>query len=74
MTFCHLSGEIISEYENAVSAMASSGLRVLGVARAKLIPGELPSIQHDFDFNFIGLIGLSDPIRPKCTGCRKGML
>jgi Ca2+-transporting ATPase len=33
------------------------------VARAILNPGELPSIQHDFDFIFIGLIGLSDPIR-----------
>ncbi|MCK9311193.1 MAG: cation-translocating P-type ATPase, partial [Bacteroidales bacterium] len=25
----------------------------------------LPEIQHDFDFEFIGLIGLSDPIRPE---------
>ena len=43
--------------------MASEGLRVLGVARANLISGELPPIQHDFDFEFVGLIGLSDPIR-----------
>jgi P-type Ca2+ transporter type 2C len=61
---CHLNSETISKYEKAVSEMASSGLRVLGVARAILTPGELPSIQHDFDFIFIGLIGLSDPIRP----------
>jgi Ca2+-transporting ATPase len=60
---CHLDKENVSGYEKAVSEMASEGLRVLGVARAKLISGELPSIQHDFDFEFIGLIGLSDPIR-----------
>lgn len=60
---CHLDKENVSGYEKAVSEMASEGLRVLGVARAKLISEELPSIQHDFDFEFIGLIGLSDPIR-----------
>lgn len=60
---CHLNREMISLYEKSVAEMASEGLRVLGVARANLISGELPSIQHDFDFQFIGLIGLSDPIR-----------
>ncbi len=60
---CHLNGETISVYEKAVAEMASYGLRVLGVARASLISGELPSIQHDFDLEFVGLIGLSDPIR-----------
>ena len=43
--------------------MASDGLRVLGVARATIISEDLPPVQHDFDFEFVGLIGLSDPIR-----------
>jgi len=60
---CHLNSESISHYEKAVAEMASEGLRVLGVARASLISGELPLIQHDFDLEFVGLIGLSDPIR-----------
>ena len=60
---CHLNSETISGYEKAVAEMASEGLRVLGVARANLISGELPSVQHDFDLEFVGLIGLSDPIR-----------
>jgi Ca2+-transporting ATPase len=60
---CHLNSKTISGYEEAVAVMASEGLRVLGVAMAKLISGELPSFQHDFDFEFVGLIGLSDPIR-----------
>jgi Ca2+-transporting ATPase len=60
---CHLNSERESRYEKAVAKMASAGLRVLGVAKASLISGELPSIQHDFDLEFLGLIGLSDPIR-----------
>jgi Ca2+-transporting ATPase len=60
---CHLNNDTISVYDKAVAEMASAGLRVLGVARAKLIPGSLPSIQHDFNFEFVGLLGLSDPIR-----------
>jgi Ca2+-transporting ATPase len=60
---CHLNSETISGYEKAVAVMASEGLRVLGVARASLISRELPSLQHDFDLEFVGLIGLSDPIR-----------
>ena len=60
---CHLNSDIISGFEKAVETMASEGLRVLGVARADLITGELPTHQHDFEFGFVGLIGLSDPIR-----------
>jgi P-type Ca2+ transporter type 2C len=61
-----------------VSEMAKQGLRVLGVAKASLIgapppflpphpslnPDHLPEHQHDFPFQFLGLVGLSDPVRP----------
>ena len=47
----------------AVEDLASCGLRVLGVAKAKITDKVFPEIQHDFSFDFIGLIGLSDPIR-----------
>ncbi|MGA9098365.1 MAG: cation-translocating P-type ATPase [Methanotrichaceae archaeon] len=47
-----------------VQAMAIEGLRVLGVARAYFSESELPAIQHSFDFQFLGLVGLEDPIRP----------
>jgi len=60
---CHL--HETSDYEKAIQKMASKGLRVLGVAKAKINREVLPDIQHDFDFEFIGLIGLSDPIRPE---------
>jgi Ca2+-transporting ATPase len=50
---------------SAVAKMADDGLRVLGVAKAisKIVAG-LPENQHDFEFSFIGLVGLADPIRP----------
>jgi Ca2+-transporting ATPase len=60
---CHLSPDKISDYEKAIAEMASAGLRVLGVCRANLNHQMLPNVQHDFEFEFVGLIGLSDPIR-----------
>jgi P-type Ca2+ transporter type 2C len=60
---CHLSADEISKYSAAVAEMASAGLRVLGVAKSLIGNKNLPEIQHDFDFEFIGLIALSDPIR-----------
>jgi P-type Ca2+ transporter type 2C len=60
---CHLAPGQISGLERTATAMASQGLRVLGVAKAAFQRGELPTIQHDFAFQFLGLIGLADPIR-----------
>jgi Ca2+-transporting ATPase len=60
---CHLSKDLTDEMAKAVGEMASQGLRVLGVAKGSVPQGNLPEIQHDFDFEFVGLIGLSDPIR-----------
>jgi Ca2+-transporting ATPase len=60
---CHLDIKARKKYDKSVAEMASAGLRVIGVAKAIVDPGILPPIQHDFDFEFVGLIGLSDPIR-----------
>lgn len=60
---CHLPADKIKNYEIAIAEMASAGLRVLGVCRANLNHTKLPNIQHDFEFEFVGLIGLSDPVR-----------
>jgi Ca2+-transporting ATPase len=48
----------------AVQDMAQEGMRVLGVAVASLYSRDLPGVQHDFAFQFIGLIGMEDPVRP----------
>jgi len=60
---CHLSEARKNELAKAVAELASQGLRVLGVAKSKIGTEHLPPIQHDFNFEFIGLIALSDPIR-----------
>jgi Ca2+-transporting ATPase len=60
---CHLDKENKKRLLLAVEELAADGLRVLGVAKATIKTQDLPEIQHDFIFEFIGLIGLSDPIR-----------
>jgi len=47
-----------------VNEMAGQGLRVLGVARARHDPAGLPESQLGFAFDFVGLLGLEDPVRP----------
>jgi Ca2+-transporting ATPase len=75
---CHFTTQQQQILTEQVSKMASQGLRVLGVAKASLLeappaflpphpslnPDHLPDKQHDFPFQFIGLVGLSDPVRP----------
>ncbi len=49
--------------------MGSSGLRVLGVAKAAHRSQERwPDAQAEFAFEFLGLIGLADPLRPEVPG------
>ncbi len=60
---CHLDEKSRTRLSLAVEKLATDGLRVIGVAKAKINEKGLPEIQHDFTFDFIGLIGLSDPIR-----------
>ncbi len=60
---CHIDEQNKKRLSLAVEELASSGLRVLGVAKATINDNDFPDIQHNFTFDFIGLIGLSDPIR-----------
>jgi Ca2+-transporting ATPase len=60
---CHFSAQEIDVLLQQVRKMASKGLRVLGVAKADFAKQDLPLEQHEFKFEFLGLIGLSDPIR-----------
>lgn len=61
MDLCHLSDRQTKAITKDINRMAASGLRVLGVARS--LSQELPAIQHEFDFEFVGLLGFMDPIR-----------
>lgn len=61
---CHLDAAQGARILGQAHAMAGDGLRVLGVAWATFPTGELPDRQHDFNFAFLGLMALEDPVRP----------
>jgi Ca2+-transporting ATPase len=61
---CRLDDSGRKELATRVATMAGEGLRVLGVARAHFRAADLPDDQDGFDFEFLGLVGLADPIRP----------
>jgi Ca2+-transporting ATPase len=60
---CHLAEDERHRVLAEAAFMADRGLRVLGVAKAAHRGDAWPAIQHDFDFRFIGLVGLADPLR-----------
>ncbi len=60
---CHLDAARRARVADEVAVMAADGLRVLGVARASRKSEVLPEDQHDFAFEFLGLVGLEDPVR-----------
>ena len=72
---CHLDTPGRQAVRAQVEAMAQRGLRVLGVARGRWNGASAasegraapswPASQHDFDFEFLGLVGLADPPRPE---------
>jgi Ca2+-transporting ATPase len=61
---CHFSDAQERDLAQHISSLANEGLRVLAVAEAQFRPEKLPMEQHDFAFEFLGLIGLIDPVRP----------
>jgi Ca2+-transporting ATPase len=63
---CHLPADKLQQVATQAARLADRGLRVLGVAKARHRPGrDWPHIQHDFDFEWLGLVGLADPLRPE---------
>ena len=60
---CHFSQLQQNEMKVCIEEMASRGLRVLGVAKASFKKTDLPDVQHDFPFTFVGLLGFIDPVR-----------
>jgi Ca2+-transporting ATPase len=71
---CRLNPDARTNLTKSIDQMATAGLRVLGVARATFAGTALPETQQGFDFSFVGLAGLSDPLRasvPEAIGqCR----
>lgn len=65
---CHLDFKQTQQIGDQVASMAQDGLRVLGVARGVHRQQPLPGEQHDFTFEFLGLVGLADPVRLSVPG------
>ncbi len=62
---CHLDRCARDALTAQVEAATATGQRVLAVAGAEFSRfGALPAEQHDFDFRYLGLVGLHDPVRP----------
>ena len=62
---CHFDEDRSRALGASIARLADRGLRVLGVARSRFRAGELPPEQHDFHFEFLGLVGFEDPVRPR---------
>jgi Ca2+-transporting ATPase len=60
---CRLSVADRAALTRSIDAMASAGLRVLGVARAPCAGPPWPASPREIEFEFLGLVGLADPLR-----------
>ena len=64
-TLCRMDEQEKVNYLTIVQQLAENGHRVIAVANAESEKEALPETQDDFDFTFLGLVGLEDPIRPE---------
>lgn len=64
-TLCKMNEADVAKHTLAVNQMAEQGYRVLAVAKASSTTNTPPQTQQEFDFTFLGLLGLEDPIRPE---------
>lgn len=65
---CHFDKNRTRWLESKIDQLSNQGKRVIGVARARYSKANLPENQHDFQFQFVGLLGLEDPVRPNVKG------
>jgi P-type Ca2+ transporter type 2C len=60
---CGSTGDERARMDEEVLVLASSGLRVLAVARAEAAPDALPDDPAQLGLRYVGLVGLVDPLR-----------
>ncbi len=64
-SLCRFDEVRVAELVAQVEAATANGQRVLAVARAQYdLSSDLPDDQREFDFEYLGLTGLHDPVRP----------
>lgn len=62
---CNLDDKKVQAIIKDVDDATGRGFRILGVAKEKFDPqSELPDSPHGFEFKFLGLVYLHDPVRP----------
>ena len=64
LDLCHLPAHERQPWLATANRLAGQGLRVLGVARGQVTNTGFPGSAHELDFEWLGLIGLNDPLRP----------
>lgn len=67
---CHIKHNGVVKLEKKVKDLASQGLRVIAVAKGK-VAQDIPESRHDIEFEFLGLVGLADPIRQEVIPAMK---
>lgn len=65
LELCALNESQINNYHKKIQQLAEEGLRVLGIAQAKIEDSKIPESQRELTFEFLGLLGFEDPIRPE---------
>lgn len=65
LSLCKLSTSEQNHLLDQVKQMAHNGQRILGVAKSSWHDVHLPESQKDYDFEFVGLLGFEDPLRPE---------
>ncbi|MCX6794119.1 MAG: cation-translocating P-type ATPase, partial [Candidatus Gottesmanbacteria bacterium] len=68
LNLCHVPATKRKDILKRVTEMSEKGLRVLGVAKAVYTKTTLPKNQHDYIFEFVGLLGFIDPPRSTAPG------
>lgn len=63
MDLCHMPEPQRAQWSATVEQMAAQGLRVLAVAQGRCAGEPWPDSAHDFSFEWVGLLGLTDPLR-----------
>ena len=65
MDLCRLDAGQRAAITPVVDGLAADGLRVLAVAQGSFSGEDWPATGQGFDFSFVGLLGLADPVRPQ---------
>ena len=65
MKMCNINEEDMARHNETIRTLTKKGYRVLGAAKAIYLGDQLPENQREFDYSFMGIVGLEDPIRPE---------